>query len=279
MNMATGQQLAALALTRVDAKKDKIVYLKAGQGNTVTAAWLKSYRAKYGDAPYVGAEADIGKQAFDCSGLVTWCLKKLKANADNASHNPSQYQSMGIKITKDQIRPGDLCFKCTNSVAHHVGICVGNNQVVEAKGRKWGVIKSSGAASWDIFRRVKRLSFDEAPAPPDPPEQPEPTPGPGDNEPPEIYTVVKGDSLSRIAARYDLKWPTIALLNGIKSPYIIHVGQKLRLYPAPTYYIVKKGDCLSAIGKALGKDWHCIARDNDIVSPYVIRVRQKLRII
>ena len=45
-----------------------------------------------------------------------------------------------------------------------------------------------------------------------------------------IYTVKKGDSLSRIAKAHGLKWPDLAKLNGIKGPlYIIHPGQVLKL--------------------------------------------------
>lgn len=43
------------------------------------------------------------------------------------------------------------------------------------------------------------------------------------------YTVVKGDTLSGIGAKLKIAWKTIADLNGIKSPYIINVGQVLKL--------------------------------------------------
>ena len=43
------------------------------------------------------------------------------------------------------------------------------------------------------------------------------------------YTVVKGDTLSKIGAKTGIAWKTIANLNGIKSPYNISVGQVLKL--------------------------------------------------
>lgn len=43
------------------------------------------------------------------------------------------------------------------------------------------------------------------------------------------YTVRKGDSLYTIAMRYGLSYRQLAALNGIKSPYVIYPGQKLRL--------------------------------------------------
>lgn len=43
------------------------------------------------------------------------------------------------------------------------------------------------------------------------------------------YTVVKGDTLSKIGQKTGVAWKTIADLNGIKSPYTIKVGQVLKL--------------------------------------------------
>lgn len=46
--------------------------------------------------------------------------------------------------------------------------------------------------------------------------------------PTRTYTVKKGDSLSAIGARLGVKWQDIATKNGIKSPYVIKIGQKLK---------------------------------------------------
>ena len=43
------------------------------------------------------------------------------------------------------------------------------------------------------------------------------------------YTVVKGDTLSKIGTKTGVAWKTIAELNGIKFPYIINIGQVLKL--------------------------------------------------
>ena len=42
------------------------------------------------------------------------------------------------------------------------------------------------------------------------------------------YTVKSGDTLSGIGAKLGVNWKTIASKNGIKSPYIIYPGQKLK---------------------------------------------------
>jgi len=43
-----------------------------------------------------------------------------------------------------------------------------------------------------------------------------------------IYTVKSGDTLSQIGAKIGVDWQTIAKLNGIKPPYTIFPGQKLK---------------------------------------------------
>lgn len=47
---------------------------------------------------------------------------------------------------------------------------------------------------------------------------------------PMYYTVVKGDSLSKIGKAYGIPWKNIAELNKIKPPfYIIRIGQRIRI--------------------------------------------------
>ena len=58
------------------------------------------------------------------------------------------------------------------------------------------------------------------------------TPPPTNPNPPgggAYYTVKSGDTLSKIGTMLGLDWTRIAAVNGIVSPYIISVGQKLRL--------------------------------------------------
>lgn len=53
---------------------------------------------------------------------------------------------------------------------------------------------------------------------------PVPTEGPSTTS---IYRVKSGDCLSAIGSRLGVNWKDIASANGIKSPYIIYVGQSL----------------------------------------------------
>lgn len=44
-----------------------------------------------------------------------------------------------------------------------------------------------------------------------------------------IYTVVRGDTLSGIAAKYGTNYKTLAAYNGITDPNVIYVGQKIKI--------------------------------------------------
>jgi GH25 family lysozyme M1 (1,4-beta-N-acetylmuramidase)/LysM repeat protein len=51
----------------------------------------------------------------------------------------------------------------------------------------------------------------------------------GGGSAPKTYTVKKGDTLSAIAKRSGTTWQTLAAINGIKNPNLIHPGQVIRL--------------------------------------------------
>ena len=45
-----------------------------------------------------------------------------------------------------------------------------------------------------------------------------------------VYTVVKGDSLSRIGTRYHVTVNDLVRWNGIKDKNLIYVGQEIKIY-------------------------------------------------
>lgn len=70
-----------------------------------------------------------------------------------------------------------------------------------------------------------------------------------------VYTVKKGDTLSKIASKYGTTYQVLAEYNGIKNPNVISVGQKIKIpaadsstevtsTPTDRTYTVKKGDSL-----------------------------------
>lgn len=101
------------------------------------------------------------------------------------------------------------------------------------------------------------------------------------------YTVVRGDTLSSIAARYGTSYQTLAKINGIADPNKIYPGQVLRLSgpaaapaePRPTNtYTVVSGDTLSGIAQRYNTTYQTLASMNGISNPNLIRVGQVLKV-
>jgi LysM repeat protein len=87
------------------------------------------------------------------------------------------------------------------------------------------------------------------------------------------YTVISGDTLSRIGTKTGVPWTTIANLNGIRAPYLIYKGQTLKLTGSATVtssnrtYTIRKGDTLSSIARRLGTTTSRLASLNGISNP------------
>lgn len=106
------------------------------------------------------------------------------------------------------------------------------------------------------------------------------------------YTVKSGDTLSGIASQFGTSYETLAQLNNISNPNLIHVGQVLRVngnstIPTPSRpttstaagtYTVKSGDTLSGIASQFGTSYETLARLNNISNPNLIHVGQVLRV-
>lgn len=106
-----------------------------------------------------------------------------------------------------------------------------------------------------------------------------------------IYTVIAGDTLSGIAARYGTSYQNLAAINNIPNPNLINVGQVLKVpsagstptpTPAPTTsaktYTVVSGDTLSGIASRYGTTYQILAQINGIANPNLIQVGQVLTI-
>lgn len=95
------------------------------------------------------------------------------------------------------------------------------------------------------------------------------------------YTVVSGDNLSSIAARFRTTVGEICRLNNISNANLIYAGQVLKLAEganSPVYYTVKSGDNLSSIAAVYETTWQTIAELNGLSNPSLIYSGQNLRI-
>lgn len=75
--------------------------------------------------PYVWGAA--GPSSFDCSGLMLYAFKQVGISLP---HSAASQQQMGMSVSRSELQPGDLVF--FGSPAHHVGMYVGNGEMVNA---------------------------------------------------------------------------------------------------------------------------------------------------
>lgn len=114
----------------------------------------------------------VGRRVCDCSGLFYWAFQELGGWIHHGSNSIWNYDcTNGTKGTlKDgrrtdgkEVRPGSAVFltekKADGSVSrHHIGLYIGSNLCVEAKGTRSGVV-SSPLSHWDEVAELKDVSY------------------------------------------------------------------------------------------------------------------------
>ncbi|WP_235737492.1 C40 family peptidase [Nocardioides alcanivorans] len=98
------------------------------------AAVVKFALAQLGDSYVYGA---AGPNAWDCSGLtmVAWAQAGV-----SLPHSSAAQKGYGTPVSSDSLQPGDLVFYY--SPISHVGIYIGNGQIVHAANPSTGVVIS-----------------------------------------------------------------------------------------------------------------------------------------
>ena len=99
-------------------------------------------KAQVGDTYSAGG---AGPERFDCSGLALYVYKEA-ADYNLPHYSRSQYK-VAKKIPKALAKPGDLVFYLSRG-AHHVGVYIGNNRMVQAVGRGKGVRLTKISGPW-----------------------------------------------------------------------------------------------------------------------------------
>ncbi|MCU0514226.1 MAG: LysM peptidoglycan-binding domain-containing protein [Anaerolineae bacterium] len=95
------------------------------------------------------------------------------------------------------------------------------------------------------------------------------------------HTVVAGETLSRIARRYETSVSVLQSLNGLRNPNRIFAGQSLCVQEQITTsirYTVQRGDTLARIARAHGVNLQVLARVNNLADMNRIYVGQVLLI-
>lgn len=162
---AERQRQAELAQQRAEAQQ------RADRNRTDTAAGAPSSEegaAVTPSAPSSGRAQDVvnaalskvgsryvwgtsGEYTFDCSGLTSWAYRQVGVNLSRSSR--AQWGGAGYKVSKSDLRPGDLVFYY--SPVSHVGIYIGNGKIVDAANPRSGVrVASLNSMPFTGARRV-----------------------------------------------------------------------------------------------------------------------------
>lgn len=92
---------------------------------------------------------------------------------------------------------------------------------------------------------------------------------------PARHVVKSGDTVYAVASRYRVSIRSLIELNGLRAPYALRDGQKLRL-PAPRRHIVQPGDTIYGVARKYGVAISTLVRLNRIKPPYTIVTGRKL---
>ncbi|MDO5676764.1 MAG: NlpC/P60 family protein [Propionibacteriaceae bacterium] len=116
----------------------------SGRAQDVVSAALSKVGSRY-------VWGTSGERTFDCSGLTSWAYRQVGVNLSRSSR--TQWNSAGYKISKSELRPGDLVFYY--SPVSHVGIYIGNGKIVDAANPRTGVrVTSLNSMPFSGARRV-----------------------------------------------------------------------------------------------------------------------------
>ena len=106
-----------------------------GNGVSQTRVDLVNYALQFVGNRYVWGGESLTK-GVDCSGFT---MKLYQRYGVYLPHSSRAQPNHGMKISRDQIRPGDLIFYGNGKSINHVAMYIGNGQVVHASNARDGI--------------------------------------------------------------------------------------------------------------------------------------------
>lgn len=180
---------------------------------------------KYYTASDFASQIAHPKPCFDCAGLVKSPFVYPKYNAKDDLGASGIYGKCKVKgklTSEKQLKPGYLVFKGNDKTKTHVGVYIGSNKVIEAKGHVYGVIESKFSSAWKYWAEYYNVDYSEEVKP-----TPIPVPDP------------------------ELKAGDILTVNTKIDPLRLRMGPSLS---APIVCLMKKGFKVTYLGVKSG-DW------------------------
>lgn len=104
----------------------------ASSSVTPTGDGIADAAQKYLGTPYVWGGESSSEGGMDCSGFVYNALKDAGYNIGRTT--AQGYRKLGSAVSKNDMRPGDLIFYGKGGNASHIGIYLGNGQMIHSSG-------------------------------------------------------------------------------------------------------------------------------------------------
>lgn len=104
----------------------------SGEKLSQTDSNIVNAAKNYIGTPYVWGGESMSEGGMDCSGFVYNALKDAGYNVGRTT--AQGYRSYGTSVSKSDMQAGDLVFFGKNGNASHVGIYIGNGQMIHSSG-------------------------------------------------------------------------------------------------------------------------------------------------
>lgn len=150
------------------------IYVWGGQGETaISEKWIKTMETSVENAERAIAfwkkRLEAGAKnlaAYDCSGLITVFL--LEHGIIHSDMTSRGLYAICNQIERTALEVGDLVFRHNGENIYHVGVYIGNDKVIHARGRDYGVVEETldqnGVSYWNRCGRLSCFSEKTAPA-------------------------------------------------------------------------------------------------------------------
>ena len=132
----------AVSPAAVAVRKAAAARVAAARVTHIRVTAVSIARSKVGSRYSAG---HAGPTRFDCSGLALYVVKK--ATGRTLPHYSRAQMSATKRVSKGQLRPGDLVFFFRHG-AHHVGIYIGAGRMVSATNPRGGVHVDAVFSGW-----------------------------------------------------------------------------------------------------------------------------------
>lgn len=134
-------------------------YMWGTQGETCTESLIenqaKQYPEKYTRTYREISKKWIGKRVVDCSGLIHAFLKGERTGSTGLYSNSLNKGEISTLPEK----PGVLLFRGTPTKMEHVGVYVGNGQVIHSSSVNKGVVQEVVSNSWTHWGECNGITY------------------------------------------------------------------------------------------------------------------------